>query len=183
MPRLSARRSAEPIGVNPLPGPNTISVQDRSRRPRRGANCTQATSSHTAQNAPRAHHSEDNMLRIATRRASQRFVVRHSSKTAPTPAPVLQRRRRRDNIHWSDIAFKPNNDGWGGGNPQYASEYDRIFGNKSGSSKKAPATAAAACTQPTARRGAAVPSPRHRRASSGRRPRGDGGRVGWRRSN
>ena len=74
------------------------------------------------------------MLRLVTRRASQRFVVRHSSKTASTPAPAPS---PSDSIHSSDIAFKPNNDGWGGGNPQYASNYDRIFGNKNGSTKKA----------------------------------------------
>ena len=76
------------------------------------------------------------MLRIATRRASQRFLVRHSSKTASTPAPAPAS-PPSDSIHSSDIAFKPNNDGWGGGNPQYASNYDRIFGNKNGSAKKA----------------------------------------------
>ena len=76
------------------------------------------------------------MLRLVTRRASQRFVVRHSSKTASTPAPAPAS-PPSDSIHSSDIAFKPNNDGWGGGNPQYASNYDRIFGNKNGSTKKA----------------------------------------------
>ena len=76
------------------------------------------------------------MLRIATRRASQRFLVRHSSKTASTPAPAPAS-PPSDSIHSSDIAFKPNNDGWGGGNPAYASNYDRIFGNKNGSTKKA----------------------------------------------
>ena len=75
------------------------------------------------------------MLRLAARRASQRFVVRHSSKTASTPAPAPS--PPSDSIHSSDIAFKPNNDGWGGGNPQYASNYDRIFGNKNGSTKQA----------------------------------------------
>ena len=79
------------------------------------------------------------MLRLVTRRASQRFVVRHSSKTASTPAPAPS-----DSIHSSDIAFKPNNDGWGGGNPKYASNYDRIFGNKNGSVKKTSEPAAAA---------------------------------------
>ena len=78
------------------------------------------------------------MLRIALRRAN-RVPLRHSSKTASTPAPAPT-----DSIHSSDIAFKPNNDGWGGGNPQYASNYDRIFGNKNGGSKKAPAATAAA---------------------------------------
>ena len=73
------------------------------------------------------------MLRIVLRRATRRLPVRHSSKTASTPAPAPQ----SDSIHSSDIAFKPNNDGWGGGNPQYASNYDRIFGNKNGSAKKA----------------------------------------------
>ena len=73
------------------------------------------------------------MLRIALRRVTQRVPVRHSSKTASTPAPAPQ----SDSIHSSDIAFKPNNDGWGGGNPQYASNYDRIFGNKNGATKKA----------------------------------------------
>ena len=73
------------------------------------------------------------MLRIVLRRATQRVSVRHSSKTASTPAPAPQ----SDSIHSSDIAFKPNNDGWGGGNPAYASNYDRIFGNKNGSAKKA----------------------------------------------
>ena len=85
------------------------------------------------------------MLRIALRRATQRVSVRHSSKTASTPAPAPQ----SDSIHSSDIAFKPNNDGWGGGNPQYASNYDRIFGNKNGSTKKTSETAAAA-SQPAA---------------------------------
>ena len=75
------------------------------------------------------------MLRIALRRASQR-AVRHSSKTASTPAPAPAS-PPSDSIHSSDIAFTPNNDGWGGGNPQYASNYDRIFGNKNGSTKKA----------------------------------------------
>ena len=75
------------------------------------------------------------MLRLITRRASQRFVVRHSSKTAsaPSPAPASP---PSDSIHSSDIAFKPNNDGWGGGNPNYASGYDRIFGNKNGATKQ-----------------------------------------------
>ena len=36
---------------------------------------------------------------------------------------------------WEDDSW--NNDGWGGGNPQYASNYDHIFGNKNGSTKKA----------------------------------------------
>ena len=88
------------------------------------------------------------MLRIALRRASQRFVVRHSSKTASTPAPAPAS-PPSDSIHSSDIAFKPNNDGWGGGNPAYASNYDRIFGNKNGGSKKALAATAAA-SQPAA---------------------------------
>ena len=86
------------------------------------------------------------MLRLATRRASQRLLVRHSSKTASTPAPAPS--PPSDSIHSSDIAFKPNNDGWGGGNPAYASNYDRIFGNKNGSTKQqAPEPAA---PQPTA---------------------------------
>ena len=76
------------------------------------------------------------MLRIALRRATQRVAVRHSSKAASTPAPAPAS-PPSDSIHSSDIAFKPNNDGWGGGNPQYASNYDRIFGNKNGSAKKA----------------------------------------------
>ena len=76
------------------------------------------------------------MLRLVTRRASQRFVVWHSSKTASTPAPAPAS-TPSDSLHSSDIAFKPNNDGWGGGNLQYASNYDRIFGNKNGSAKKA----------------------------------------------
>ena len=83
------------------------------------------------------------MLRIALRRAT-RVPVRHSSKTTSTPAPAPT-----DSIHSSDIAFKPNNDGWGGGNPRYASGYDRIFGNKNGGSTKAPAATAAA-SQPAA---------------------------------
>ena len=87
------------------------------------------------------------MLRIATRRASQRFVVRHSSKTASTPAPAPAS-PPSDSIHSSDIAFKPNNDGWGGGNPQYASNYDRIFGNKNGGAAKAPKPSAAAAAAP-----------------------------------
>ena len=81
------------------------------------------------------------MLRIALRRASQRVAVRHSSKAASTPAPAPA---PSDSIHSSDIAFKPNNDGWGGGNPQYASNYDRIFGNKNGGATKAPKPSAAA---------------------------------------
>ena len=76
------------------------------------------------------------MLRIALRRATQRVAVRHSSKTASTPAPAPAS-PPSDSLHSSDIAFKPNNDGWGGGNPQYASNYDRIFGNKNGSTQKA----------------------------------------------
>ena len=79
------------------------------------------------------------MLRVALRRATQRVAVRHSSKTASTPAPAPT-----DSLHSSDIAFKPNNDGWGGGNPNYASGYDRIFGNKNGSAKKTSEPAAAA---------------------------------------
>ena len=75
------------------------------------------------------------MLRIALRRATHRVAVRHSSKTASTPAPAPS--PPSDSLHSSDIAFKPNNDGWGGGNPQYASNYDRIFGNKNGATKKA----------------------------------------------
>ena len=84
------------------------------------------------------------MLRIALRRATQRVAVRHSSKTASTPAPAPQ----SDSIHSSDIAFKPNNDGWGGGNPQYASNYDRIFGNKNGGATNAPKPSAAAAAPP-----------------------------------
>ena len=84
------------------------------------------------------------MLRIALRRATQRVAVRHSSKTASTPAPAPP----SDSLHSSDIAFKPNNDGWGGGNPQYASNYDRIFGNKNGSKKTS--ELAAAAPQPAA---------------------------------
>ena len=75
------------------------------------------------------------MLRIALRRAT-RVPVRHSSKAASTPAPAPAS-PASDSIHSSDIAFKPNNDGWGGGNPQYASNYDRIFGNKNGATKQA----------------------------------------------
>ena len=82
------------------------------------------------------------MLRIALRRAT-RVPVRHSSKTASTPAPAPT-----DSIHSSDIAFKPNNDGWGGGNPQYASNYDRIFGNKNGDATNAPKPSAAAAAAP-----------------------------------
>ena len=87
------------------------------------------------------------MLRIALRRATQRVTVRHSSKAASTPAPAPS--PPSDSLHSSDIAFKPNNDGWGGGNPQYASNYDRIFGNKNGSAKKTSEPAAAA-PQPAA---------------------------------
>ena len=87
------------------------------------------------------------MLRLVTRRASQRFVVRHSSKTASTPAPAPAS-PPSDSIHSSDIAFKPNNDGWGGGNPQYASNYDRIFGNKNGGATNAPKPSAAAAAPP-----------------------------------
>ena len=87
------------------------------------------------------------MLRLAARRASQRFVVRHSSKTASTPAPAPAS-PPSDSIHSSDIAFKPNNDGWGGGNPNYASGYDRIFGNKNGGSTNAPKPSAAAAAAP-----------------------------------
>ena len=83
------------------------------------------------------------MLRIALRRVTQRVPVRHSSKTASTPAPAPA-----DSIHSSDIAFKPNNDGWGGGNPQYASNYDRIFGNKNGGATNAPKPSAAAAAAP-----------------------------------
>ena len=79
------------------------------------------------------------MLRIALRRATRRVPVRHSSKTASTPAPAPT-----DSIHSSDIAFKPNNDGWGGGNPRYASNYDRIFGKKTGDATNAPKPSAAA---------------------------------------
>ena len=75
------------------------------------------------------------MLRIALRRAT-RVPVRHSSKAASTPAPAPAS-PASDSIHSSDIAFKPNNDGWGGGNHQYASNYDRIFGNKNGATKQA----------------------------------------------
>ena len=82
------------------------------------------------------------MLRIALRRATQRVPVRHSSKPASTPAPAPS--PPSDSIHSSDIAFKPNNDGWGGGNPQYASNYDRIFGNKNGGATNAPKPSAAA---------------------------------------
>ena len=82
------------------------------------------------------------MLRIALRRVTQRVPVRHSSKTASTPAPAPS--PPSDSLHSSDIAFKPNNDGWGGGNPKYASNYDRIFGNKNGSVKKTSEPAAAA---------------------------------------
>ena len=87
------------------------------------------------------------MLRIALRRATQRVAVRHSSKTASTPAPAPAS-TPSDSIHSSDIAFKPNNDGWGGGNPQYASNYDRIFGNKNGGATKAPKPSAAAAAAP-----------------------------------
>ena len=86
------------------------------------------------------------MLRIALRRATRRVPVRHSSKTASTPAPAPS--PPSDSIHSSDIAFKPNNDGWGGGNPQYASNYDRIFGNKNGGAAKAPKPSAAAAAAP-----------------------------------
>lgn len=37
-----------------------------------------------------------------------------------------------DRIHSTDIAFKPNNDGWGY-TPKYKSSYERIFGKKQGS--------------------------------------------------
>ena len=86
------------------------------------------------------------MLRIALRRATQRVPVRHSSKAASTPAPAPS--PPSDSIHSSDIAFKPNNDGWGGGNPQYASNYDRIFGNKNGGATNAPKPSAAAAAAP-----------------------------------
>ena len=80
------------------------------------------------------------------RRATQRVAVRHSSKTASTPAPAPS--PPSDSLHSSDIAFKPNNDGWGGGNPRYASGYDRIFGNKNGGATKAPKSTAAAAAAP-----------------------------------
>ena len=86
------------------------------------------------------------MLRIALRRAT-RVPVRHSSKTASTPAPAPAP-APTDSIHSSDIAFKPNNDGWGGGNPNYASGYDRIFGNKNGGATNAPKPSAAAAAAP-----------------------------------
>eukprot|EP00949_MAST-11_sp_MAST-11-sp1_P004296 g4296.t1 len=47
-----------------------------------------------------------------------------SSTTAPSG--------QSDRIHSTDIAFKPNNDGWGY-TPKYKSSYERIFGNKQGS--------------------------------------------------
>ena len=36
---------------------------------------------------------------------------------------------RSDSLHSSDIAFKPNNDGWGG-TKKVSEGWDRIFGDK-----------------------------------------------------
>lgn len=49
-------------------------------------------------------------------------------------------------MHSADIAFKPNNDGWGY-SPAYASGYDNIFGKK----PTAPEPTTAAAPQPAAR--------------------------------
>jgi hypothetical protein len=51
-------------------------------------------------------------------------------------------------MHSADIAFKPNNDGWGY-SPAYASGYDNIFGKKKGSTADTEPTAAATA-QPAA---------------------------------
>ena len=65
------------------------------------------------------------MLRIVLRRTTRRLPVRHSSKTASTPAPAPAS-PPSDSLHSSDIAFKPNNDGWGGGNDWDAEEAKRL---------------------------------------------------------
>ena len=91
------------------------------------------------------------MPRAGTRstrtKVAQHVTHRHAPSQPALPGPALIQNRvdartgaaspPSDSIHSSDIAFKPNNDGWGGGNPAYASNYDRIFGNKNGSTKKA----------------------------------------------
>ena len=45
-----------------------------------------------------------------------------SSPTETTPSPT-------DSLHSTDIAFKPNKDGWGS-TKGYTSSYERIFGKK-----------------------------------------------------
>lgn len=65
-----------------------------------------------------------------------------ASVPAPDPAPSSGPR-----LHSTDIAFKPNADGWGY-SPRFANGYDRIFGNKDGANPVAAAAPAAPATAP-----------------------------------
>ena len=79
------------------------------------------------------------MLRLVTRRASQRFVVRHSSKTVMASTPrrdALRRHRRIAFIRRTSPSSRTTTVG-AEATRNTPPNYDRIFGNKNGSTKKA----------------------------------------------
>ena len=77
---------------------------------------------------------------LTSKRLSVRFFSEKSTSTSPAPASSPSSSSTSDSssstdssssdrIHSTDIAFKPNNDGWGG-TKKYSKNHERIFGKK-----------------------------------------------------
>tara|TARA_B100000795_G_scaffold141719_1_gene106124 strand:+ start:161 stop:490 length:330 start_codon:yes stop_codon:yes gene_type:complete len=76
---------------------------------------------------------------LTSKRLSVRFFSEKSTSTSPAPASSSSSSSTdsssssdsssSDRIHSTDIAFKPNNDGWGG-TKKYSKNHERIFGKK-----------------------------------------------------
>ena len=76
---------------------------------------------------------------LTSKRLSVRFFSEKSTSTSPAPASSFSSSSTdsssssdsssSDRIHSTDIAFKPNNDGWGG-TKKYSKNHERIFGKK-----------------------------------------------------
>jgi len=76
---------------------------------------------------------------LTSKRLSVRFFSEKSTSSSPAPASSSSTSSTdsssssdsssSDRIHSTDIAFKPNNDGWGG-TKKYSKNHERIFGKK-----------------------------------------------------
>ena len=67
------------------------------------------------------------VLRTTRILTSKRLSVRFFSEKSETSSSSDS--SSSDRIHSTDIAFKPNNDGWGG-TKKYSKNHERIFGKK-----------------------------------------------------
>eukprot|EP00750_Incisomonas_marina_P006582 INCI14671.1.p1 GENE.INCI14671.1~~INCI14671.1.p1 ORF type:complete len:125 (-),score=29.91 INCI14671.1:52-426(-) len=68
-------------------------------------------------------------LRLASTSAAVRQLARRGLRQPQCLSSAAARCFSEDSLHSKDIAFKPNQDGWGFTN-RYASGYDNIFGSK-----------------------------------------------------